>query len=130
MLRTALTLLADMLAAYAYSFTLGGGWDYSLYMIGVNAIAAVIVLRHWAGKWQTAIGVCFIFQIGTDTGRVASEFYFGMSDDFVVYWMTTALAFVQLVFLGGWYASERLGYFDRRFDHPLSIETGRRGLVQ
>lgn len=128
MRRTALILLADMIAGYAYSFTLGGGWDYSLYMIMVNALACILITWNPAGRWQALIGWSFILQIGTDTGRVASDFYFGTSDMYFVYWWTTLLAYLQLLLLAGWMIDERGGYLSR-FVHHLSADEARRSGV-
>lgn len=128
MRRTALVLLADMAFGYLYSFSFGGGWDYSLYMILVNALACVLITWNPAGKWQALIGWSFIFQIGTDTGRVASELYFGSSDMWAVYWMTTALAYLQILLLGGWWIDERTGYLSR-VAHYLSPHKARRSGV-
>lgn len=124
MRRTAWILVADMAFGYLYSFAFGGGWDYSLYMILVNALACILITWNPAGRWQSVIGCLFILQIGTDTGRVASDFYFGASDMWAVYWMTTALAYVQLALLGGWWIDERTGYLSR-FVHNLSAYQAR-----
>lgn len=106
MRRTAWILVADMALGYLYSFTLGGGWDYSLFMIFVNALACVFITREPAGKWQSLIGWSFILQIGTDVGRVASEINSGPSNIWFVYWVTVALAYVQLLLLIGWGLSD------------------------
>lgn len=106
MRRTVLTLFAVMIAAYAYSFALGGGLDYSVYMIGVNALACWAIVRHPAARWQSAIGWSLLLQIGLDGGSVASELYFGSSDMWLVYISTVLLAFGQLLMVGGWYLDE------------------------
>lgn len=129
MRRTALILFADMAFGYLYSFLFGGGWDYSLYMIAVNAIACLFITWNPAGRWQALIGWSFILQIGTDTGRVASDIYFGTSDMYVVYWMTTALAYLQLVLLGGWWIDERTGYSYRLRHHVSPRKTRNTGLA-
>ena len=113
MRRTALVLFADMVFGYFYSFAFGGGWDYSVYMILINTLACMLVTWNPAGRWQALIGWSFILQIGTDIGRVASDFYFGMTDMYFVYWATTALAYFQLLLLAGWVIDERAGYLSR-----------------
>lgn len=113
MRRTAWILVADMVFGYLYSFSFGGGWDYSLFMILVNALACVLITWEPAGRWQSLIGWSFILQIGTDTGRVASEINSGPTDIMFVYWVTTALAYVQLLLLMGWWVDERAGYSSR-----------------
>lgn len=110
MRRTAWILVADMAFGYLYSFSFGGGWDYSLFMILTNSIACVLITWQPAGRWQSLIGWSFILQIGTDVGRVASEINSGSTDMMFVYWVTTALAYIQLVLLMGWAIDERLGY--------------------
>ncbi len=125
MRRTALVLFADMAFGYLYSANFGGGWDYSAFMVLVNALACLLITWHPAGRWQALIGWSFILQIGTDTGRVASDFYFGMSDMYFVYWATTSLAFLQLILLAGWVIDEWAGY-PSRFGHHLSADKARR----
>lgn len=107
MKRTALTLLAVMLAAYAYSFGMPAiydapDWGYSAYMIGVNALACRMIVKHPAARWQSIIGYSMLVQIGVDGGNVAAQLYYGTSDAFLVYWLTTILAFAQLAMIGGW----------------------------
>lgn len=132
MRRTALTLLGVMLIAYAYQvfapklYPDAGGTDYSVFMILVNTLAASIVLRHWAGRWQAVIGCTFVLQIGTDTGRVASDIYFQATDMDAVYWMTVTLAYVQLAILGGWFWDERTGYLSK-LTRRLSADPSRSG---
>lgn len=113
MRRTAWILVADMALGYAYSFILGGGWDYSLFMILVNSLACIFVLWEPAGRWQSLIGWSFILQIGTDVGRVASEVNSGPIDIMFVYWATTGLAYIQLLLLMAWWIDERSGYSSR-----------------
>ncbi len=130
MRRTALVLAADMIAGYAYSFAVGTGWDYSLWMIAVNALACVIITRHPAGRWQAIIGWSFILQIGTDVGRIASDLNSGSTDLNFVYWSTSVLAFAQLFLLGGWAIDERLGYPSRLGAHLPAGKARHQGVAK
>lgn len=130
MSRTAWILVADMVLGYLYSFTLGGGWDYSAFMIFVNALACVFITWEPAGKWQSLIGWSFILQIGTDLGRVASEINTGHSDMMFVYWVTTGLAYVQLLLLMGWGLSNGRFVHYRRWGRAAStVDPSRRASV-
>lgn len=129
MRRTAWILVADMAFGYFYSFAIGGGWDYSLFMILVNSLACVLITWAPAGKWQSLIGWSFILQIGTDIGRIAAEINSGASDIMFVYWMTTALAYLQLLLLAGWGIDERTGYFSRIGAHLSARKARRQGVV-
>lgn len=102
MRRTIWSLFAVMVAGYALQFSVGNSWIYSALMIGVNAIACRIIVKQPAGQWQGLIGWSFILQIGADTGRVAREINAGASDMTFLYWVTTAIAFAQLLLVIGW----------------------------
>jgi hypothetical protein len=136
MRRTVLTLFAVMLTAYAYSFGVpkaiqeAHAWGYSLFMIGVNAIACLAIVRHPATKWQSVIGWSLILQIGTDAGNVAAQLYYGASDVVYVYWATTGLAYAQLFLVGGWLLDELLArHSGYGADHPLPDPARRSGMA-
>lgn len=108
MRRTVWTLFAVMIAGYAYHFIFGDAWDYSAFMIGVNAIACRIITKEPAGQWQGLVGWSLIIQMGLDTGRVGRELSSGASDMTFLYWGTTWLAFAQLLVVIGWGLHDRI----------------------
>lgn len=121
MRRTVWTLFATMLAGYAYHYSVGSDWTYSAFMILVNALACRVITMRPAAEWQALIGWSFILQIGADTGRVAREINVGPGDITFLYWVTTVIAFAQLLLVIGWGVHARLGspaWWNRR--HPVA----------
>jgi hypothetical protein len=108
MRRTIWTLFVVMLASYAYQILVGGAWHYSAFMIIVNAIACRVITKEPAGQWQGLIGWSFIIQIGADAGRVGRELSSGPGDMTFLYWVTTALAFAQLLTVIRWGVHDRV----------------------
>lgn len=98
MLRTALALVANWIANTAYVMATG---DYSPWgwFIATDAAAAWIVLWHPAGRVQSLVGWCFMAQI-------LLHGVYAISDPILAarpYWEAlTIIAFLQLLFLGGW----------------------------
>lgn len=129
MRRTIWTLFAVMVAGYAFHYTVGSDWTYSAFMILVNAIGCRIIVKEPAGQWQGLIGWAFILQIGADTGRIAREINGGASDMTFLYWVTTAIAYSQLLLVIGWGIHDRIAS-ERRLRHPdplLSAQAGHAG---
>ncbi len=108
MRRTIWTLFAVMIAGYGYHYLIGDGWDYSAFMIAVNALACTVITRDPAGQWQGLVGWSFVVQIGADTGRVVREINGGATDMTFLYYVTTGLAFAQLLLVIGWGVHDRL----------------------
>lgn len=102
MRRTVWTLIAVTAFGFLFQYVIATDWRYSAYMILVNALACWLITMHPASRWQALIGWSFVIQIGSDVGRVAVEINGGTSDMFLLYWETTALAYLQLLFVIGW----------------------------
>lgn len=98
MIRTAAAIGANWLANTAFVLVTGI-YDPWLFFIATDAIAAGVVLYQPAQKVQAVIGWTYMAQIimhviySVSTNNMAQ----------FAYWqMLTAIAFVQLVLLGGW----------------------------
>jgi hypothetical protein len=106
MKRTILTLAAVLAVSFVLTEALV--WpseEWALVMMGIDAIAATVILFHPAGKAQSAIGLTFLLQIGVHAGRVLN----GSQADLNLYWWgLSILAFLQLAIIGGWWVHERL----------------------
>ena len=107
MLRTALALLCNWLANYAFVASTGI-YDPWYWFIATDAIAAGVVLYQPAQKVQAVIGWTYMVQI-------IMHVVYSVSPSNVAqyaYWeMLTSIAFVQLVLLGGWIG----GHWYRRY---------------
>lgn len=124
MLRTALALLGNWIANYAF-VAMTGIYDPWYWFIATDAIAAGVVLYQPAQKLQAVIGWTYMAQI-------IMHVLYSLSPSNMAqfsYWqMLTAIAFVQLVLLGGWigghWLRRRRGY--RRTDlgdaHDYELE--------
>lgn len=98
MKRTAFVIWAVAVASLLLT-PLWPSTTYSFAMIVVDALAAVAILYHPAGRWQSAIGLTYVFQIAFHIGRLINasdadinSFYIGLS----------VLAVLQLALVGGW----------------------------
>ena len=77
--------------------------EHALAMIAVDTLACIMVTIPPVSTWQKAVGLTFILQIGGHFGRLAAN-----NPDMSFYWWgLSVLAFVQLIFVGGWWAGER-----------------------
>ncbi len=110
MLRTALAILCNWLVNTVYVMATGI-YDPWLLFIATDAIAAGVVLYQPAQRVQAVIGWTYMVQI------IMHVIYSVSPADMArySYWQTlTAIAFVQLVLLGGWIG----GYWYRRYRRP------------
>ncbi len=127
MKRTVLTILAVMLAAWGFS----GLWPtvaYAWAMIGIDALATIAICLHPAGRWQSAVGLSYVIQVGIHFGRIILGDNCDMD---AYYWGLSVSAIVQLMLLGGWgiyeYLAPRLG---RRRGHSASAHSAHQGLAR
>ena len=100
MKRTVLTILAVMLAAWGLS-DLWPSVPYAWAMVAVDSIALVVICRHPASQWQSAIGMTYLLQVSVHFGRIIVG---DGSDIFGYYWGLSLLAILQLLLLGGWWS--------------------------
>jgi len=98
MIRTALAIFLNWCAqtAFAESFHVYDAWWF---FIIIDTISAAAILHQPAGKVQALIGATFMGQILLHVVYAFSNHGVGAYP----YWqMLTAMAFVQLLLLGGW----------------------------
>lgn len=117
MKRTIITVFAVMIAAWF----LRGYWpgvDYAVMMIGVDAIACIVITWHPAGRWQSVVGLSYVMQIIVHLARIIR----GDNVDFDLYWWgLSLLAFLQLFLIGGWWVHGKLvGRRRRNAPRPVS----------
>lgn len=75
---------------------------HAIFMLCADALACFVITWHPAGKWQSVIGLSYILQIGAHVGRLAAN-----NPDMSFYWWgLSLLAYVQLIFVGGWWIAE------------------------
>lgn len=130
MRRTIWTLFAVMVTGTGLQLAFGNPWFYSAFMILVNAVGCRIAVKKPAGQWQSLVGWLFILQIGADSGRVVREINGQLSDMTFLYWVTTAIAFAQLLLVIGWgiHARLRRDHRDRSAD-PVADPSRRPGMA-
>lgn len=116
MRRTIWTLFAVMALGTGYQLAFGDSWGYSAFMILVNAVGCRVIVKEPAGQWQGLIGWAFIIQIGADTGRIAREINVGAGDMTFLYWLTTVIAYSQLLLVIGWGVHDHI-VSERRLRH-------------
>ena len=113
MRRTAFTILGVYLTQLVLAEYLWPDRSWSAAMIGVDAVAALIITLRPAGKVQSLIGLSFIPQIGLHLGR----FLNGAEANMVMYfWGLSVLGFLQLGFLVGWWFYDRIARHRRNSD--------------
>jgi hypothetical protein len=98
MMRTGMTILANWIAGTGFVYLTGihDAWAFSLLL---DALAARIILHEPAGKTQAMIGWTYMAQILLHVVYAFSNHSVGAYP----YWQVlTAMAFVQLLLLGGW----------------------------
>lgn len=122
MRRTIWTLVAVAIVGTGFQLLFGNTWHYSAFMVAVNAVACRVITKQPAAQWQALIGWSFVIQIGADLGRVAREINSGTSDMTFLYWVTTAIAFAQLLLVIGWGCHARYRGDRRRFrPDPMGV---------
>lgn len=106
MKRTILAVLGVGLASLALARVLVWPSDvYGFAMMGLDLIAAIVILWRPAGKVQALIGLTFLLQIGVHTGKLLN----GDDANLYYYWLLlSVLALLQLALIGGWWFHERL----------------------
>ncbi len=126
MMRTALAILGNWVAGttFVYATAIYDGWWFSLV---IDALAASFVLHQPAGKTQALIGWTFMAQILLHVVYAFSNHDVGAYH----YWQVlTAIAFVQLLLLGGWIGGYRWRrYFGRKRGSRLSSQASAESLA-
>lgn len=107
-------------------FDLWPSSTYGLLMMGVDFVAAWIVLWRPAGKIQSLLGITLVFQMGVHAGKLLR----GADTNFeYYYWALSVLAIAQLLLVGGWWLHERITWSDRVPDRrPSPVPAHRKGL--
>lgn len=78
---------------------------YGLAMMGVDFVAALVILWRPAGKFQSLLGITLVVQMGIHAGKLLR----GADTNFDYYYLAlSVLAILQLVLVGGWWLHERL----------------------
>lgn len=116
MLRTALAILGNWIANYAYIWATGDFTPW-YWFIFTDAISAGVVLYQPAQRVQAVIGWTYMVQIIMHVLYSISPSNMAQYS----YWqLLTVIAFVQLVLLGGWIG----GYRYRRYrrSHPRHLD--------
>jgi hypothetical protein len=103
MKRTVLTLLVVYGLQLAYAGLIGYNTGWSIFMFCVDALACRIITWQPAGKWQGYVGLSFILQMGVHAGKAGAELLGYAPDINLYWWVLTALAFLQLALVGGWW---------------------------
>lgn len=126
MKRTVLTILAVMLAAWGFS-NLWPTVPYAWAMIAVDSLALIMICRHPASQWQSAIGMTYLLQVGVHFGRIIVG---DGSDIFAYYWGLSILAILQLLLLGGWWSVGHLGRLYRGRRDPAAADPCHASMVR
>jgi hypothetical protein len=105
MKRVALAMVLN--AAIAIGFTMATQQsDPWWFFMGLDFLTALVVLIQPAGRAQALIGWTYVAQIAVNTGYALN----GASANAVArWWLITAIAFLQLLLVGGWLAYDK-GY--------------------
>jgi hypothetical protein len=83
---------------------------WSAAVAGLDLAAIRLVTWRPAGKFQSLIGWTFLLQAAAHSGRVIAELNHKIADMNSYWWLTTALAFIQLFLIGGWLIHDYLGH--------------------
>lgn len=105
MLRTILAIAISNALANAYTLVTRDT-DPFWWFMAVDFAAAAIVLLQPAGRAQAIIGWTFIGKLAMHTGYGLTLLY-GDPDAVRYWWALTLVGFLQLIFVGSWYAHSR-----------------------
>jgi hypothetical protein len=105
MLRTIVAIAATNALSNAYTIAT---WDSDpFYWFMVTDLTAALVVLLWpAGRIQAIIGWSFVGKLAMHTGYGLALLY-GEPDPVRYWWSLTGVGFLQLVFVGGWWAYAR-----------------------
>lgn len=100
LLRCLLAVIAVWCVGYAYGDLTG---DYTHWQANIlfDGLAAVMILRHPAGKMQAALGGTYAVQVTMHSSYGARALW-GVPDPVAYYEMLTIVAYAQLAILGVW----------------------------
>ena len=131
MKRTILTILA--VAAFSLTLAHVGLWPspwYAIAMIGADVLALWVITRHPADKWQSVIGLTYVFQVTTWLAYLASMSFRGHANMDMVWWGLTIPALLQLFLVGGWFIGGRAArYWRRGADNSPVADPHRQGVA-
>lgn len=99
-LRCLAAVVAVWITGYIYG-DLTGDYTHWQFNILTDALAAWIILRHPAGKVQSALGGTFAVQIAMHSAYGARELW-SKADPIAYYEMLTIVAYAQLAIMGLW----------------------------
>ena len=95
--RAALVVFANWVAGtvFALATDITDGWWFSL---AIDAVAAAVILYRLSNQWQVALGLTYCLQI---VMHLASGLL-NSADAWHYYSALTAIAWLQLLLIGGW----------------------------
>lgn len=117
MLRTFLTFLVAFLAQNIWIMATGV-WTPWEWMTAVDIVAAAVVIRHPANRWQGYIGIFYLVQIMMHLGYGANVLLYGhdFARELVHWWWNNAIGYAKLFLAGGWVANALIAGHFRRAD--------------
>lgn len=130
-IRAIMVLLLNWVAGMVF-VSLTGWTDCWPFNIIIDASASVVILWRPAGKMQALLGVSYCVQIAMHGGYGAAKIA-GIADPWKYYNALTAVAWIQLLMIGGWsVAIWGRGIVRHRFGghDPAHPAEGYRGLAE
>jgi len=126
MIRTAMAILANWIINSGFVLATGI-YDPWWFFLATDALTAWVILYHPAGKAQALIGYTYIAQILMHCVYAVSN---SVLAEYAYWQILTAIAFVQLLLLGGWIG----GFWWRRYsDHSRNsfgpVATRKKGVA-
>lgn len=104
MRRTVWTLLGCFAVGVVWrTVTVDSNWPWFFYAV-TDAIAAWIIMRNPAGKWQGWIGLCFIIQMCVNIGYGGALLDQGYSYEaaLLAWKINSLMGYIKLLLLGVW----------------------------
>jgi hypothetical protein len=100
--RAALVVFANWVAGSVFALTTGitDGWWFN---IAIDLVAAAAILYRLSGRWQVALGLTYCLQIAMHIAYAMLSAK-GSAVPWPYYGALTALAWLQLLVVGGWSA--------------------------
>lgn len=115
MKRTILTILG--VALFSLALAKFGLWPsawYAVAMITADTLALWVITHHPSNKWQSVIGLTYVFQIITWIAYLVSVNFYGRADMYLVWWGLTIPALSQLILVGVWFIGGRAAHIWHR----------------
>lgn len=127
LMRCLLAVMAVWCVGYLYGAA-AGDYTHWAFNILTDGLAAVLILRHPAGKMQAALGGTYAVQVAMHIAYGARELW-GIPDPVAYYEMLTLVAYAQLAILGGWCVGTWGGRLLDRLRHRRSARDRLAGLA-